>query len=232
MYLVISFLVLRAGCGIWLYQFLIIAYLFTLSGSLKFGTNVGYDLLYCVRENQAPPFIILFICPLFFLSNQISSDRFLNSYESQSFQFCIHLETSQVYCGAENQDTEINFILLFPFFLFFSISHSNVIHKEIWVKDFSGTTMATILTFNTNTEYDLLYCLKENHPPAAYHCLYLSIFLSLQSKVLLQISQLLWKTVFKVCVLLESGQVYCGTENKTAEIYLPSFSFFPSLTQM
>ena len=28
-YLVISFLVLRAGCGIWLYQFLIIAYLFT-----------------------------------------------------------------------------------------------------------------------------------------------------------------------------------------------------------
>ena len=30
MYLVISLLVLRAGCGIWLYQFLIIAYLFTL----------------------------------------------------------------------------------------------------------------------------------------------------------------------------------------------------------
>ena len=30
MYLVISLLVLRAGCGIWLYQFLIIAYLFIL----------------------------------------------------------------------------------------------------------------------------------------------------------------------------------------------------------
>ena len=30
MYLVISLLVLRAGCGIWVYQFLIIAYLFTL----------------------------------------------------------------------------------------------------------------------------------------------------------------------------------------------------------
>ena len=30
MYLIISLLVLRAGCGIWLYQFLIIAYLFTL----------------------------------------------------------------------------------------------------------------------------------------------------------------------------------------------------------
>ena len=30
MYLVFSLLVLRAGCGIWLYQFLIIVYLFTL----------------------------------------------------------------------------------------------------------------------------------------------------------------------------------------------------------
>ena len=30
MYLVISLLVLRAGCGIWLYQFLIISYLFNL----------------------------------------------------------------------------------------------------------------------------------------------------------------------------------------------------------
>ena len=30
MYLVVSLLVLRAGCGIWLYQFLIISYLFTL----------------------------------------------------------------------------------------------------------------------------------------------------------------------------------------------------------
>ena len=33
MYLVIYLLVLRAGYGIWLYQFLIIAYRFTLSGS-------------------------------------------------------------------------------------------------------------------------------------------------------------------------------------------------------
>ena len=34
MYLVISLLVLRAGCGIWLYRFLIIAYLFTLKNCL------------------------------------------------------------------------------------------------------------------------------------------------------------------------------------------------------
>ena len=35
MYLVISLLVLRAGYGIWLYQFLIIAYLFTSPGHLE-----------------------------------------------------------------------------------------------------------------------------------------------------------------------------------------------------
>ena len=35
MYLVISLLVLRSGCGIWLYQFLIIAYLFTLDDLFK-----------------------------------------------------------------------------------------------------------------------------------------------------------------------------------------------------
>ena len=37
-----------------------------------------------------------------------------------------------------------------------------------------------ILKFCTNIEYDLVYCLKENWHPHAYHSLYLSIFLSLQ----------------------------------------------------
>ena len=46
MYLVISLLVLRAGYGIWLYQFLIIAYLFTLHISIKqFDTRLSnFDL--------------------------------------------------------------------------------------------------------------------------------------------------------------------------------------------
>ena len=57
MYLVISLLVLRAGCGIWLYQFLIIAYRFTYSswfGQEFFvcclahrGSTVGFLLLQC-----------------------------------------------------------------------------------------------------------------------------------------------------------------------------------------
>ena len=83
---------------------------------------------------------------------------------ARAFKFCIHLERGQVYCGKENQDPEIYFNLLFPCLLF-SISHSSVIHREICVKDFSGTTAPRILKFGTNVEYDLLYCLKENQPP-------------------------------------------------------------------
>ena len=105
-------------------------------------------------------------------------------------KFCIHLKSGQVYCGKENQDAEINFCLFFQFFLF-SISHSNVIHREICVKDFSGTTAPRILKFGSNVGYNVLQPVRENQPPDAYYFLYLSIFLSLQSNFLLQISQLL-----------------------------------------
>ena len=54
----------------------------------------------------------------------------------------------------------------------FSISHSNVLHREICVKDFLGTTTPVILKFGTTVGYDMLYCVKENQPPAAYHSLY------------------------------------------------------------
>ena len=33
--------------------------------------------------------------------------------------------------------------------------------------------------------------------------------------------------VFKFCIHIESGHVYCGTENKTAEIYFAFFFLFP-----
>ena len=49
MYLVISVLVFRAGCGIWLYQFLIIAYLFT------FLCNVLHAILEVIWPNHYQP---------------------------------------------------------------------------------------------------------------------------------------------------------------------------------
>ena len=46
MYLVISLLVLGAGCGIWLYQFLIIAYLFTYNRTKLCGNQSGKGYLF------------------------------------------------------------------------------------------------------------------------------------------------------------------------------------------
>ena len=81
-------------------------------------------------------------------------------------------------------------MLLFHFFPF-SASHSSFIHRGICVKDFSGTTVPKIVKFNTHVGYDWLYCVKEKQPPPAYHFLYLSSFMSLQSKFLSQIFRLL-----------------------------------------
>ena len=72
----------------------------------------------------------------------------------RAFMFCIHLESGQVYCRKENQDAEIYFLSSFSIFPF-SISHSNVIHREICVEHFSGSTVPRILKFDTNLWYDL-----------------------------------------------------------------------------
>ena len=135
-------------------------------------------MTYCIVKKIISMLLLIipFICPFFFLSNKTFRHRILHSYYSQSLQICVHLESGQEYCGTENQDAEIYFYHLFPF----SISHSNVIHREICVKDFSGTTAPRVLKFGTNIGYDLLYCVKENQHAAAYYSLYLSIFLSLQ----------------------------------------------------
>ena len=55
-------------------------------------------------------------------------------------------------------------------------------------KDFSGTTAPRILKLGTNVGCDLLYHVKEIQHAAAYHSLYLSIFLYRQANFLLQIS--------------------------------------------
>ena len=136
------------------------------------------------------------------------------------FKFLIHLESGQIYCGTENQDDEIYFYYLFSFFLF-SISHSNVIHREICVKDFSGTTAPRILKFGTNVGCDLLYCVRENQHAAAYHSPYLSIFLPLQAKFL----SFYETQSLQIFIHIGSDEVYCGTENKT-EICVAFFLLF------
>ena len=51
--------------------------------------------------------------------------------------------------------------------------------------------MPLILKFGINVGYDLLYCVKMNQHAAAYHSLYLSMFLSLLANFIMRISQLL-----------------------------------------
>ena len=179
----------------------------------KFGTNVGYDLLYCVKENQPPPayhslYLSIFLSPI-----KISVKEILAPVRTRVLEFCIHPKRGQIYCGKENQDVVINFCLLFPLFLY-SISHSNVIHREICVKDFSGTTTPRILKFGTNVGYELLF--------------YINCFSFSPSKFsVTNFSSSMRARVFKFCIHIESGQVYCGTENKTAEIYFAFFFLFP-----
>ena len=144
---------------------------------LKFGTNVGYDLLHSVRENQ-PPDAYHFLYLSIFLSLQsnflLQISRLLWEPESSNFLYTLRVAKYIV----EQKTKMLRFI--FTIFFLFSISHSNVIHRKICVKDFSGTSVPRILKFGTNVGYDLLYCVKENQHAAVYHSLYLSVFLSLQ----------------------------------------------------
>ena len=57
---------------------------------------------------------------------------------------------------------------------------AGVVHWEICVKGFSGTTAPMILKFDKNIGYDYLYGEQQNQHPHAYHFLYLASFLFLQ----------------------------------------------------
>ena len=105
---------------------------------LKFGTNVGYDLLYCVKENQHAaayhsPYLSIFLYLQANFLLQIS--YFLCEPESSNFVYTLRVAKYIV-----GQKTKQRFIL--PSF---SIFHSNVIHREICDKCFSGTIACRIL---------------------------------------------------------------------------------------
>ena len=64
------------------------------------------------------------------------------------------------------------------------------------VKDFSATTRVRILKFGTKLDSGEFYCVTKEQLHIAYQSLYLFIFLSLQWKLLSQISQPLLEPVF------------------------------------
>ena len=125
--------------------------------------------------------ISLFILSIFLSFQQFFHLISLASISATVLKLCIHNEDNEEYYCKQNQDAEIYFCLLF-LFLLFSISQSNVMYMEIFVKDVSGTALPRILKFCTNIRYDKLYCVYKIQPHMAYQSLYLSIFLSFQLK--------------------------------------------------
>ena len=87
-----------------------------------------------------------------------------------SYTLCLVYTPGTKYIGAFS-------VTMFACKLFFS------------VKDFSATTLVRILKFGTKLDSDELYCVAKKQPYIAYQSLYLFIFLSLQWKLLSQISQ-------------------------------------------
>ena len=128
------------------------------------GINIGYAFLYCVRENQISRgchCLYLSICsfsPIKFFITDFSAP-----ITARVFKFCIHLQRAEIIW---KKTIMLKFIL--P--SFFSISHSNVMHWDICVKNFSGTT--ALLKFSTNSGYNWLNYVRENQHPHAYHSLY------------------------------------------------------------
>ena len=140
------------------------------------------------------------------------------------FKFCIHIESGQVYCGTENK-TDI----YFAFFLLFSISHSNVIHREICNKYFSGTIACRILRFGISVVNHLLFYVKENQIPPAYSSLNFFILLSLQysniKKFISLFSGTERHTKLKLGPHMDSRLMYQVYLNQAAGVYLVLYFF-------
>ena len=85
--------------------------------------------------------------------------------------------------------------------------------EKFFVKDFSATTWVRILKFSTKLDSDELYCVTKEQPHIAYQSLYLFIFLSPMEISVTDFSPPIGAIVFKFCVHLQEGKVYCVNGN-------------------
>ena len=120
-------------------------------------------------------------------------------------------------------------ILILPSFFKFSFFPS-VALINTWtffsVKDFSATTGLRALKFSTKLNSDELYCVTKR---TATYCLLVPLFVHFFSPMeisLADFSAPIGTSVFKYCVHLQVGKVYCVNENKDANPYFAFFQFF------
>ena len=89
---------------------------------MKFGTNIGYDKLYCVRKNQLYPAYQFLYLSIFLSLIEISVTDLSAPIYACFFKVCIHLDSVQVYCVRENQMDSTCFSILFHFVVFPSVT--------------------------------------------------------------------------------------------------------------
>ena len=81
------------------------------------------------------------------------------------------------------------------------------------VKDFLATTWVRILKFGTKLDSDELYCVTKEQPRIADQYLYLFIFFLSNRNFCHRFSAPIGASVFKFCVHLQDGKVYCVNGN-------------------
>ena len=120
--------------------------------------------------------------------------------------------------------------MYFAFFFLFSLSHSNVIHREICDKYFSGKIARRILQFCTNVVNHLLFYVKENQIPPTYSSLNFFIFLSLIYSNIKKIKSLFSgterHTQLKLGPHMDSRLMYHVYLNQAAGAYLFLYFFY------
>ena len=104
----------------------------------------------------------------------------------------------------------------FNFFIF-SVCHSYIIHYYILtffsVKDFSATTRVRILKFGTKLDSDELYCVTKTATYCSSVPLFVHFSFSPMKISVTDSSAPFGASVFKFCVHLQVGKVYCVNEN-------------------
>ena len=86
--------------------------------------------------------------------------------------------------------------------------------EKFFVKDFSATTWVRILKFGTKLDSDELYCVTKEQPHIAYQSLYLFIYSFSPMEIsVTDFSAPIGAIVFKFCVHLQEGKVYCVNGN-------------------
>ena len=86
--------------------------------------------------------------------------------------------------------------------------------EKFFVRDFSATTWVRILKFGTKLDSDELYCVTKEQPLFAYQSLYLFNFSFSPMEIsVTDFSAPIGTMVFKFCVHLQEGKVYCVNVN-------------------